>query len=305
MRRVRFSVPNGDPEWDEWQKKVRRQREMLLKVFRAFRESGFRDKFSAPISDTTYKGSRNFIFAAFHRKCAYCESPLEPTVKFGDVEHFRPKAAVRAWKYESQQAPGDDPLTRILEPFTDLPGERHGGYFWLAYNIENLLPSCPQCNSYEKQNYFPAAGTRLTCDEQPECGVEEAMLVNPYVDDPNQHLAFDDEKGFVRPLSLKGAVSIAVYGLNRTGLPEARRREIMTAKLAFDDWYRALFDRDEATVAEKEAVLNEYETGVRPYSAAALTHIGALQEALLARGVAFSLCRGIWPSTLRSNIRVA
>src|SRR5581483_9598461 len=105
--------------------------------------------------------------------------------------------------------------------------------------------------------------------------------------------------------SSNASFAVMISRLRASGLPEARRREIMTAKLAFDDWYRALFDRDEATVAEKEAVLNEYETGVRPYSAAALTHIGALQEALLARGVAFSLCRGIWPSTLRSNIRVA
>jgi hypothetical protein len=56
----------------------------------------------------------------FKRKCAYCETKYEATAA-RDVEHFRPKGAVA-------KAP------------------QHPGYWWLAAEWTNLLPSCPACN---------------------------------------------------------------------------------------------------------------------------------------------------------------
>jgi hypothetical protein len=57
---------------------------------------------------------------------------------------------------------------------------------------------------------------------------EEPLLLNPYRDNPDQHLVFDTE-GVVRPKrsragqdSEKGTTSIEVYGLMRAGLAEER-----------------------------------------------------------------------------------
>jgi len=56
----------------------------------------------------------------FHGKCAYCESFYAKTQPV-DVEHYRPKGEVEG-------APD------------------HRGYWWLAMNWENLVPSCIDCN---------------------------------------------------------------------------------------------------------------------------------------------------------------
>ena len=52
-------------------------------------------------------------------KCAYCEYRLSRTD--WDVDHYRPKARVYG---------RDD----------------HPGYYWLAYEWDNLLPACKHCN---------------------------------------------------------------------------------------------------------------------------------------------------------------
>ena len=72
----------------------------------------------------------------FHGRCAYCEAWFQ-SVSFGDVEHYRPKAEVT-----------DD--------------RAHPGYYWLAYDQENYLPSCSQCNTKGKGNHFPIKGTRVS-----------------------------------------------------------------------------------------------------------------------------------------------
>src|SRR4051812_33987010 len=54
---------------------------------------------------------------AQHDKCCFCESKV-PHISPGDIEHFRPKAAVR-------QRP-DGPLLRP-------------GYYWLTYEWTNLF----------------------------------------------------------------------------------------------------------------------------------------------------------------------
>lgn len=73
------------------------------------------------VSESTYRHDsvRRALEALFHRKCAYCESPL--TEVGWDIEHFRPKKKV-----------------------SDRTG--HPGYYWLAYTWTNLYPSCGPCN---------------------------------------------------------------------------------------------------------------------------------------------------------------
>lgn len=58
---------------------------------------------------------RQALHKAQHGKCAYCERKLVRTD--GDVEHYRPKAAVQQGRQDSPRVPG---------------------YYWLAYKWSNL-----------------------------------------------------------------------------------------------------------------------------------------------------------------------
>jgi uncharacterized protein (TIGR02646 family) len=197
--------------------------------------------YSAPTAKAfefkAYKGQDvvDALRRLFDKKCAYCESRFE-AVTPGDVEHYRPKGGVR-----------EDPT--------------HGGYWWLAAEWENLLPSCVDCNRerYQhvassemtqrdldaiakilsgKKDAFPIAGhSRAKCATDDHDG-EDPLLIDPTVRDPARHLSWnefvDNSSGTSRELSVVvpkriGGVddpyaqqSIAIYGLNRRGLVEER-----------------------------------------------------------------------------------
>jgi hypothetical protein len=157
-----------------------------------------------------YKGDdvRHALEALFHGKCAYCETRYDVGAPV-DIEHFRPKGEV-----------------------ADLPG--HRGYWWLAAEWANLLPSCIDCNRrrYQptpetlisqtgilerqrqrgfrsiltgKDSCFPVSGTRMAAE--PPAGqvanaitMERALLLNPCTDVPSEHLQFHIDRA--NPLGL-------------------------------------------------------------------------------------------------------
>jgi hypothetical protein len=77
----------------------------------------------------------------FRGKCAYCESSYAQTQP-ADIEHFRPKGAV------------------MIERPGERPHRRKPGYYWLAAEWDNLLPSCIDCNRARTQD-FPDDDLRL------------------------------------------------------------------------------------------------------------------------------------------------
>ena len=138
---------------------------------------------------------RDALEEMFARKCAYCESAYD-IVQPVDIEHFRPKNAVEGV-------------------------DNHRGYWWLAMDWENLLPSCIDCNRRRDQKLpmrlgetllemthqrrlVAAAGKRAifpvedeakrwTCleDQLGDDGSEEGrLLLDPTRDDPALHLGF-------------------------------------------------------------------------------------------------------------------
>src|SRR3954454_1457494 len=66
---------------------------------------------------------RKALEELFHRKCAYCE--ISTARVDWEVEHYRPKG-------------------RVAER------QGHPGYYWLAYDWDNLFPSCTFCNQHRK-----------------------------------------------------------------------------------------------------------------------------------------------------------
>lgn len=148
----------------------------------------------------------------FNKKCAYCESFIKH-VDLGEVEHYRPKRRVD-----------------VVDP----NGKRkavvgHRGYYWLAYKPQNLLFVCQRCNKWgAKDNQFPIEEpTRRVFAPGVTLRGEPRLLLNPYLDDPEEHLEFDPKLGTVKARrgSLIGETSIKVYCLLRSDLMEERRRE--------------------------------------------------------------------------------
>ena len=154
---------------------------------------------------------------AFHGKCAYCECQYEALIPV-DVEHFRPKGAV----IENG---------KMTKP----------GYYWLASEWTNLLPSCVRCNrankykmpnnktiTMGKKNFFPLEEGSPRAKKPGDERKERPLLLNPCKDDPAKHLEFrsngivlaaQDGRGKV---SKKGEQSITIYALSRPRLVERR-----------------------------------------------------------------------------------
>ena len=79
-------------------------------------------------------------------------------------------------------------------------------------------------------NNFPVADETKRAKRPGEERAERPLLLNPYRDDPDKHLVFNDE-GEVLPYrsrngreSAKGQASINIYGLMRRGLIQERAR---------------------------------------------------------------------------------
>lgn len=88
-------------------------------------------------------------------KCVYCERQFE-NKEFGaiefDLEHFRPKGAVKVWP---------DPQVHPNLSYGIHTGHASGtGYYWLAYDLQNYAASCKVCNTIFKLDYFPVSHAR-------------------------------------------------------------------------------------------------------------------------------------------------
>lgn len=198
--------------------------------------------FSAYSSD----GVREALTAAFSGKCAYCESTYIATQP-SDIEHYRPKGGIS------------------LDTSKPLPP----GYWWLASEWTNLLPSCADCNRPRRQDFpaglpktagkankFPIATETKRAQKPGDEQNEPRLLLHPYFDHPEQHLRFVTDKGTIedgeiRPVKSRrgtpsklGEVSIEVYALQRLGLIETRRAMI-----------RRLIGHLEVTSALRDAIL--------------------------------------------------
>ncbi len=133
-----------------------------------------------------------------HDKCCFCERKVsagEP----GHVEHYRPKGGYK-----------QSDTSALVKP----------GYYWLAYDFDNLYFSCYRCNATYKKNYFPLSEPfqRARCHTD-RIANEDPLIINP-ADDPSIDLYFDRE--VIKHRSLKGRETIKRTGLNRKYLSDER-----------------------------------------------------------------------------------
>jgi hypothetical protein len=194
----------------------------------------------------------------FHGKCAYCESFYASQAPV-DVEHYRPKGAVEG----EPNHPGYWWLgmewTNLLPSCIDCNRRRKQ----LAPEAISNLSLLYRATQSGKKDGFPIEGARSD-NEGAELSLERPMLLDPTRDDPSFHLTYwlgdGAAGGLVLPkpvgggaanpqiaaigtapqiaaqaaaanLSVRGAVSIQVYGLNRVRLVQERAR--LVQKLRF------------------------------------------------------------------------
>lgn len=158
---------------------------------------------------------------AQHGKCCFCESKVLH-VSPGDVEHFRPKRAVRQAAREPLRRPG---------------------YYWLAYRWSNLLLSCAECNRRHKGNLFPLEDDlqRARSHHDPPHR-ERPLFIDPSVDEPEEHIRFRRESAIPRGGSRRGHATIEGLSLNRAPLRDRRseKRELVLRLLdAVFSWLRS------------------------------------------------------------------
>lgn len=246
--------------WDTWEARADTARERTVA---SHNEDG-----AAKFNPTVWAELREWLFQhVFHHKCAYCEGKVTGQA-WGAAEHWRPKGGV------SRQVEGKrEQINR--------DGALHPGYYWLAYDWENLVPACERCNAGNgKGTQFPVEAEHAFCPEEGASSSdlderERPLLLHPFhggARDPSQHIYFD-EFGMPQPYpnSKYGAVTIDVFNLDRDDLNDERR---------------TLFDDLQLTVQEALAKtaqgygpigshLDRYSAAHRAYSLAARDFIRA------------------------------
>lgn len=190
---------------------------------------------------------------AQHDKCAFCEAKVTH-ITDGDIEHFRPKSAVK------QNAGGK------LE---------YPGYFWLAYDWENLLLACNNCNRRHKGNLFPLLDPKKRCrPHRRNLTHESPLFVNPADEDPAPFLEFVGETVIARGGNPRGQATIDALGLDRSELTNHR----LTKLRLLQQLQQALSElqsrsrptrSQQQTIADIQALLAEHQRDDAEYSAMA------------------------------------
>ncbi len=133
-------------------------------------------------------------------KCCFCESKVSH-ISYGDVEHFRPKVAYKQNETDDYQYPG---------------------YFWLAYDWDNLMFSCQICNQRHKKNLFPLKNVSKRDVKNQNIKYEETLFIDPTKENPEQWISFDNAFIKSRNNLEKGETTITTLGLKRNELWERR-----------------------------------------------------------------------------------
>jgi len=208
-------MPPDDPEWGDWRVRCDAAKN---KAINDYRGSG-----RVVINSTLYGEMKNKYFLSetgpFQGKCAYCEQKIISD-QHGDIDHYRPKLKVT------------DENDQVITVTIDGEEKAHPGYYWLAYEWTNMLPSCILCNqpskgrkrdeSLGKRNRFPVRGQYAVIPGEEEH--ENALLLNPTIDDPADHFSFQIN-GILALDSPRAEVTEKILGLNSRSLVEDRKEK--------------------------------------------------------------------------------
>jgi hypothetical protein len=286
-------------EWEQWLNKSEAATQKIIQAWEEWRQQGSSGEFTYPLDQKVWAELKDWLLKnVFHGKCAYCES--RDVRSPYHAEHFRPKGRVTLKVKKKFQV-----VKTLDEEGQEAP---HPGYFWLAYNWTNLVPSCNDCNTARgKRDQFPIRKRHVTVKRVSDAEVmtlrqrliqsvlrqdvyflqpedldilEEPLLLHPYFDHPEDHLVFgefgiitvrEDKMG---KLSEKGEQSISVYDLDAEKLRIARQEAQETGFKDYSDELkrgRAISKANRINAAK--AAISDYLEGRQPYSTAVLAYL--------------------------------
>jgi uncharacterized protein (TIGR02646 family) len=253
MRKIDIKLPSPSSDKLEW----RRWERWLRKCEEATKSQGQKPTFDRNI----YNRYKHFFYKSqsdfpFYGKCAYCERAIGN--QHGDVEHFRPKGGVA------------DKDNKMIED--------HPGYYWLAYDWQNLLISCITCNQIMKGSHFPVINDNHARKPE-EIPDEIPLLINPVSgfdeDDPAKHFRINIEGhspyfGIISGITQRGTTCIELFKLNKQDQLLDGRRTAMEAaekliKSLKNDFKRGSINQ--LTVERIQEILQEK----RPHSLAQIS----------------------------------
>ena len=162
---------------------------------------------SFQFDSTVWKAVKKNLMVAQYNKCCFCESSLH--AQHGDVEHLRPKGG---WKQND-----NDTLSEV-------------GYYWLAYDWENLFLACQQCNQTFKKNFFPLENPAdRAFNHTYDITTESHLIINPATDFPENHLIFIEQ--YAKGKTPKGRETIKRTAIGEKLFEEDRERTFRYVKL--------------------------------------------------------------------------
>jgi len=167
-------------------------------------DEGERDFGSKDFDSNIYGNEevKESLIAIQDYKCCFCESKIGH-ISYGDVEHFRPKAG---W------VQGDEKLNKP-------------GYYWLAYEWDNLLISCQICNQRNKKNFFPLINnSSRALSHHNNINDEQPVFIDIANEDAEAFITFKEEIPVAVNGNLRGKETILKLGLDRELLNEQRRK---------------------------------------------------------------------------------
>lgn len=258
MRKIELEPPNTRA-WRLWRTACERETRALCESFESVQKRSIKKQLYRRRSIT-----RSFYLnegPPFYGKCAYCEAPIV-AYRRDNIDHFRPKATIT--DELKQPIPLRD-TTGAVRLGPDGQPVMHPGYYWLAYDWQNLLPACAACN-LGKHSRFPVNGRHAQRPE--EVADEKPLLINPASgrgeDDPDLHLFFDTLAETIVPRTDRGRKCCEVFALNeRTQLLDDRKQAVRSVRALL-----AKIALQPGGDPEAGRELDRIEAGERPFSMA-------------------------------------
>jgi uncharacterized protein (TIGR02646 family) len=259
MVKINFTEPK-DVEWVKWRKKCEIETTKFVEAVKNNESylvsSLYKDKKIRRLyylSDD-YKGP-------FWRKCAYCEGSIAS--QNGDIDHFRPKKRVSNDNYK--------------------PIQGHKGYYWLAYEWTNLLPSCLKCNQRKiwekdegnitvgKLDRFPLEDeNKRVFDPGTDLSSETPLLINPLIEYPEDHLEVELRTGIITWKTPRGKKCVEVFGLNiRDDLRDGRRAAVDRVRSLITQYSTYIQDNENQKIYNTLIEIMKYVNGEKQFSLAA------------------------------------
>jgi uncharacterized protein (TIGR02646 family) len=175
-------------------------------------------------------------------KCCYCETQFRVPYSYPHVEHWRPKSSSRQRRNDKSEWPG---------------------YYWLAYEWENLLLSCAFCNSVNKSDIFPLRNPAARAkNHRMSVQAERPSILKPDgAVDPRSHIKFElDEVIGLTPLGRK---TIEVLHLN-SKFQEERLRHFAIIREARDRYVNLINSVDPKAREEASRARRFVEGAAKP-----------------------------------------